>query len=424
LEPKKNSHSMNEAATNGLLDRRLLLKGLLGTSVLVASTRAVSDGPRIMMPKPGRRAELYGMPAAAELERTNRVAIPPQMNADAPLRSLHFTPLDQLRGTYTPAGLHFELSHQGIPDINPSQHKLVIHGLVDRPLRFSLESLERYAMVTRSHFLECSGNTTTSWKNPAPNFPIAFSHGLLSASEWVGVPLAMLLEEAGMLPQAKWIIAEGADAGSLSRSIPIEKALDDSMIALYQNGERLRPEQGYPMRLFNPGFEGNSNVKWLRSLKVTDKPAMTRFETSRYTDLLPTGKARQFSLEMDTKSVITHPANSHRLHQQGVYEISGLAWSGSGRVRRVEVSADGGKSWADALLEGPVLPRMLTRFRLPWRWDGQSAVLASRAEDEHGNQQPTRSALIAERGTQSFYHYNGIHAWAISPDGTIKQADV
>jgi len=420
----RTSASFADVAGNGLLDRRLLLKGLLGTGILVASTRAMGNDQPDWMQKPGRRAKLYGMPAAGELERTGRVALPPQLNASAPLRSLHFTPLDKLRGTITPAGLHFELSHQGIPNIDPDQHKLVLHGLVNRPLYFSLDSLERYSMSTHCHFLECSGNTTTGWQDPAPDHPLAFSHGLLSASEWVGVPLATLLDEASVLPEAKWIIAEGADSGSLSRSIPLQKALQDCMIVLYQNGERLRPEQGYPMRLLNPGFEGNSNVKWLRSLKVTDTPAMTRFETSRYTDLLADGKARQFSLKMDVKSVITHPNNSQQLQQKGVYEISGLAWSGSGRIRKVEVTADGGKSWAKALLDEPVQSRMLTRFRLPWRWVGQPAVLASRAEDEHGNRQPTRDALVAARGTNSFYHYNGIHGWGVSASGEVNQADV
>lgn len=415
-----------DAAGNGLMDRRQFLTGL-GTAALIAPSMAEARGqPELpaSMTSPGSRPEPYGLPAADELARVKRIPITPEQNGGVSLRSLHFTPLDRLRGTYTPAGLHFELSHQGVPKLIADEHTLIIHGMVKRPLKFSIESLERYPIETHSHFLECSGNTTVGWRSPAANLPLAISHGLLSGTQWGGVRLASLLGEAGVEPGAQWIIAEGADAGSVARSLPLAKALDDTLIALYQNGERLRPEQGYPMRLFNPGYEGNSNIKWLRSLKVTREPAMTRFETARYTDLLPSGKALQFSLPMEVKSVITHPCNAHQLVNRGTYEISGLAWSGAGRVRRVEVSADGGRSWADADLEAPVLPKMLTRFRIPWRWHGQPAELASRAYDDIGAVQPPRNELLQRRGKQSFYHYNGIHWWQVSADGIIRQVDV
>ena len=414
-----------DAAGNGLLDRRQFLAGL-GAVTLLAPQVGSATQPHIpeSMKTPGRKPETYGMPAPEELARVKRVPITPELNGGVSLRSLHFTPLDKLRGTYTPSGLHFELSHQGVPDLVADRHTLVIHGMVRRPLKFSLNDLERYALDTRSHFLECSGNTTVAWNAPAANLPLAISHGLLSGTQWGGVSLASLLDEVGVEQGAKWIVAEGADSGSVARSIPLDKALNDSFIATYQNGERLRPEQGYPMRLFNPGFEGNSNIKWLRSLRVTREPAMTRFETARYTDLLPSGKALQFSLEMDVKSVITHPSNSHQLAQHGTYEISGLAWSGAGAIRKVEVSADGGQSWAEAALEEPVLSKMLTRFRIPWRWQGQPAMLASRAHDDSGAIQPTRSALISDRGTESFYHYNALHWWAVGSEGTVEQTDV
>lgn len=420
-----NSTRLPDAAGNGLLDRRHFLAGL-GAVALVAPQMTESAEPSLpaSMKKPGRKPTTYGMPAADELERVKRVPITPQLNGGVSLRSLHFTPLDKLHGTYTPAGLHFELSHQGVPSLTADSHTLVIHGLVQRPLKFTLADLERYAIDTRSHFLECSGNTTVGWNRPAANLPLTISHGLLSGTQWGGVSLASLLNEAGIEPEARWVIAEGADAGSVARSIPLAKALDDSFIALYQNGERLRPEQGYPMRLFNPGFEGNSNIKWLRSLRLTREPAMARFETARYTDLLPSGKALQFSLAMDVKSVITHPSNSHQLAQHGTYEISGLAWSGAGAVQKVEVTADGGHTWAEATLEEPVLPKMLTRFRIPWRWRGQPARLASRAYDDSGAIQPYRNTLVSQRGTQSFYHYNAIHWWAVSPQGAIEQTDV
>lgn len=223
-----------------------------------------------------------------------------------------------------------------------------------------------------------------------------------------------------MLPNAKWVIAEGGDSGSLSRSVPLDKALDDSLIVLYQNGERLRPGQGYPMRLFNPGFEGNTSIKWVRALYLSDKPAMSRFETSTYTDLMADGKALQFSLGMDVKSVITRPSNANTLPKKGVYEVTGLGWTGNGKISRVEVSADGGKTWGEAALQDPVLPKMLTRFRIPWEWQGGPSVLQSRAIDEAGRVQPTRTELMAARGNKGRYHFNGIHSWGVGEDGGIK----
>jgi sulfane dehydrogenase subunit SoxC len=418
-------------AGNGLLDRRALLKvAALGTVTGLAAggaRRSVAapvgaDQPGWLL-KPGLGSQAYGSPSRFELERVKRWVPPLEDMKGQTIPWYSFTPHDLLHGTHTPSGLHFEINHHGIPDIDPERHALVIHGLVQRPVKFSLERLDRYPTVTQSYFLECSGNSGLLWKEEPVAKPLALTHGLLSASEWTGVPLAVLLDEAGVQAGAGWVIAEGADSGSLSRSVPLEKALDDSLIALFQNGERIRPGQGYPMRLLNPGFEGNTNVKWVRSLRVTDRPAMTRFETSRYTDLMPDGKALQFTLEMEVKSVITRPSNSMRLSESGYYEISGLAWSGAGRIRRVEVSADRGRTWGDALLQEPVLPKMTTRFRMPWRWNGGSATLQSRATDETGRVQPTRGALIAARGRPSrpgTYHFNGIHSWGVSPDGQIR----
>ena len=325
-----------------------------------------------------------------------------------------------MHGTITPGGLHFEVNHHGIPDIDPDQHELIIHGMVRQPIKLDINSLANYPTETHCYFLECSGNSGRLWGQEPTSAYLDGTHGLLSGSEWTGVPLATLLDEAGLQSGAKWVIAEGSDSGSLSRSIPIDKALDDSMIALYQNGERLRPGQGYPMRLFNPGFEGNISVKWVRSLRVSDKPAMTRFETANYTDLMPDGRALQFSLGMDVKSVITRPSNATRLPKKGVYEVTGIAWSGNGRITKVEVSADGGRTWAEAALQDPVLPKMLTRFRIPWEWQGGPAVLQSRAVDEAGRVQPTRTELMAARGNKSRYHFNGIHSWGVGEDGGIK----
>ena len=418
-------------AGNGLLDRRALLKlAAMGSVTGLAVGRArpsfadpVGAGQPEWLLAPGLPAEAYGRPSRFELERVKRSVGPLAANSGQTIPWYSFTPHDLLHGTHTPSGLHFEINHHGIPDIDPERHELVIHGLVKRPLKFDLERLDRYPTITHDYFVECSGNSGPLWKEKAVDETLARTHGLLSGSEWTGVPLAVLLDEAGLKPGANWVIAEGADSGSLSRSVPLEKALDDSLIALYQNGERVRPGQGYPMRLFNPGFEGNTNVKWVRSLRVTDRPAMTRFETSRYTDLMPDGKALQFTLEMEVKSVITRPSNSMKLKEPGYYEIAGLAWTGAGRIRRVEVSADAGRTWGDALLQEPVSPKMTTRFRMPWRWDGGPATLQSRATDETGRVQPTRQALIAARGRASSpgtYHFNGIHSWGVLPSGEIR----
>jgi sulfane dehydrogenase subunit SoxC len=330
------------------------------------------------------------------------------------------TPLHLLDGMITPNGVHFERSHSGIPDINPDTHRLLIHGLVKRPLTFTLESLERYPRESRVSFLECGGNGQLLYQKEAAAVGVQAIHGLVSCAEWTGVRLSVLLQEAGVDPKAKWILAEGADAAGMSRSIPLAKAMDDALIALYQNGERVRPSNGYPMRLLLPGYEGNMNVKWLRRIKLTEAPTMTKDETSKYTITLPDGKSLQFVFPQEGKSVITRPSPGLTMKEPGLYEISGLAWSGYGKVTKVEVSADGGKSWAKAVLQSPVLPKALTRFRIPWRWNGGSAVLQSRATDETGYVQPTREKMIAARGNRTIYHSNAITAWAVSDKGDVK----
>jgi sulfane dehydrogenase subunit SoxC len=282
-----------------------------------------------------------------------------------------------------------------------------------------MDDLRRFPSESRIHFLECSGNP--GYKKPYGKTASDLV-GLVSCAEWTGVSLKLVLQEAGLQPAAKWVVAEGADAAALTRSIPIEKCLEDAMLVYSQNGERLRPQQGYPLRLLLPGFEGNMSVKWLRRLHVADEPAYSREETSKYTDLMPDGTAREFTFYMETKSIITRPSGSQRLTSQGFHEISGLAWSGRGRIKRVEVSVDDGKSWQDAQLQDPVLTRALTRFRFPWRWDGQSAVIQSRAIDETGYVQPTLAELLAVRGDNSVYHNNAIWPWRIAADGEVSNA--
>jgi len=402
-------------AGNGLLDRRLLLRGGLLSGGSAGLALAQSGAPE-WMKTPGRGFSTYGMPAKSQEKVVRAFTAAPGRAGTGSSR----TPLHLLEGTITPNGLHFERHHNGIPDIDPARHELLIHGMVKRPLGFSYETLLRYPMETHIRFIECPGNSG-GYAGAQPQQTTAGAlNGLISCSEWTGVRLSTLLAEAGVEPGAKWVIAEGADAAAMSRSVPLEKCMDDAVIALYQNGEAVRPEQGYPMRLLLPGFEGNMNVKWLRRLKVMAAPVDARDETSHYTELMPDGKSRQYMFPQAVKSAILKPSFGMTMRGPGLYEISGLAWSGLGRVTRVEITADGGKTWAPAALSDPVLPKALTRFRMPWQWDGHPAVLASRATDETGDIQPTRAAWVAQYATGQFYHFNGIQSWGVEPDGTVK----
>ena len=364
----------------------------------------------------------YGQPSRYE-QPVQRYLLRPYADL-APGTGAALAPIEQLEGVITPSSLHNERSHSGVPDIDPKVHRLLLHGLVARPLSFSVEALLRYPMSSRICFIECAGNSNRNLTPQPLQVPAGAMHGNLSCSEWTGVPLAMLLQEAGLSPKAKWLLAEGADSAHMSRSIPIEKALDDAMIALYQNGERLRPEQGYPVRLLLPGWEGNMSVKWLRRIKATDGPTHTRDETSRYTDLLPDGRALQFTYEMGVKSVITKPSSTMKLPRPGVYEISGLAWSGAGRIRRVEVSSDGGATWSDAALYGDERAKALVRFRAPWDWKGAPAVLQSRATDEKGNVQPARKVWLARYSPANAFHNHSIVSWSVDADGSVRNVHV
>jgi len=338
------------------------------------------------------------------------------------------TPLPKGQGIVTPSGLHFERHHGGIPNLDPAKHTLVVHGMVKNAMKYTVADLKRFPSVSRFHFIECSGNTFSEWRGSFLKTAQA-THGLTSTSEWTGVQLSTILREVGVKEGATWILAEGADAAVMTRSIPIEKCWDDAILAYAQNGEALRPEQGYPLRLLLPGFEGNTNIKWLRRLDISDKPFMTREETSKYTDFMSNGKARQFTFTMGAKSVITFPSGEMKLPGPGFYEVGGLAWSGRGRITRVEVSTDGGKTWELASLQEPALPLCHTRFRFPWRWGGGPAVLMSRCQDETGYVQPTVQQLVEARGLKghpkfgSIYHNNRIQAWAVGSDGSVTNGN-
>jgi len=407
-----------QVAGNGLIDRRVFLTAGAAAGGIALTDAASADTLTVepWMKVPGSPFIGYGQPSRFE-DKVVRVAANPP---NAPGTGAARTPLHRLNGTITPNGLHFERSHSGIPDIDPDAHRLLIHGLVKRPLVFTLETLSRYPMESRIAFIECGGNGLQLYqKDPAP-VNVQALHGLVSCAEWTGVKLSTLLDESGIDATAKWILAEGADAAGMSRSVPLAKAMDDALIALYQNGERIRPSNGYPMRLLLPGYEGNMQVKWLRRIKVTEGPTMTKDETSKYTMLLPEGKSFQFVFPMEAKSVITQPSPGLTMKGPALYEVSGLAWSGYGKIAKVEVSADAGKTWAPAALQQPVLPMALTRFRMAWRWDGGPTILQSRATDETGFVQPTRAELIANRGTKAFYHFNGVTSWGIAENGEVK----
>jgi len=397
--------------------RRFLVQGAAAAAALVGGRAQAEEAapPAIpaWMKAPGADvgSQTYGTPSRFEADVIRNVPKGLKQYTSASSR----TPLQDLDGILTPNGLFYERHHGGIPDIDPARHRLMIHGLVETPLILTMDDIRRFPSESHIHFLECSGN---------PGFEAIKGKtasdlvGLVSCAEWTGVRLATVLREAGLKPEAQWVVAEGADAAALTRSIPIAKCLDDALLVYSQNGERLRPQQGYPLRVLLPGFEGNMNVKWLRRLNVTAEPAYSREETSKYTDSMPDGTARQFTFVMEAKSIITRPSGTQQI-APGFHEITGIAWSGRGRIRGVQVTTDGGKSWQEATLQEPVLTRALTRFRLPWTWDGQPTTLMSRAIDETGYVQPSLSDLMAVRGLKSFYHNNATVPWRIAESGEV-----
>lgn len=407
--------------------RRTFLKaGLAAAAAPAAALAATPGGGPPDVPDwtrqlgKGVTAHPYGMPSPHEKAVIRRTV--PWLTPAAE-SSVSFTPLAELHGIITPNGLHFERHHGGFPDIDPGDHRLLVHGMVEKPLTFALADVMRFPQTSRIHFIECPANTGMEWRG-AQMERLQYTHGMVSCCQWTGVPLRLVLEEAGIRATAKWLLIEGGDAAVMSRSLPIEKAMDDCILAYAQNGEMLRPEQGYPLRLIVPGFEGNMNVKWIRRIEAGDQPWHHREETSKYTDLMPDGTARRFTWLMEAKSVITSPCPERPLPGKGFHEIRGLAWSGAGRVSRVDVSADGGRNWHTAQLQEPVLPKALTRFTLPWDWDGRRRLLQSRAMDETGYVQPTLDQLRAVRGSWSIYHNNAIHTWLVNETGEVENVQL
>ena len=411
------------------VNRRRLLQGaaLLGVS---AAARADDDPSRNLPPNVPEWSRTLGAPIL-----TSPYGVPSKYEGSVkrrespgltrtPHSSVAFTPLQNLFGIITPSGLHFERHHAGMPDVDPHQHRLMIHGLVKSPRIYAMDDLVRFPSVSRIHFIECGANTGMEWARVAVP-TVQYSHGMLSCSEWTGVLLSTLLDEVGIdRTKAKFILAEGADGASLTRTIPLANALDDVIVAYAQNGEMLRPEQGYPLRLVVPGIQGVSSVKWLRRLEIGDQPWNTREESLHYVDLMPDGMHRQYTWIQEAKSVITAPSGGQVLLDRGYHEITGIAWSGRGKIKRVDVSTDGGRNWRTARLQEPVLNKALTRFRIDWSWDGGPALLQSRAIDDTGYVQPMIRQLRAVRGTRSIYHNNAIQTWRVDATGEVSNVQV
>ncbi len=402
---------------------------LAAGSALAAPDHPAPDGDMaILQPQPQATrlghpvAHLpYGLPSKHEANLRRRESPGLTRRRES---SISFTPLQGLFGIITPSGLHFERHHAGWHDIDPAAHRLMVNGLVATPKVYTMADLLRLPAVSRMHFIECGANSAMDWASPAvPS--VQYTHGMLSCCEFTGVPLSLLLEDCGIdRSKAKWILAEGNDGASLTRSLPIERALDDVLVAWGMNGEMLRPENGYPLRLVVPGAQGVCWVKWLRRIEVGDAPYATREESTQYVDLMPDGQQRQYAIIQECKSVITSPSGGQRLLQKGFYNITGLAWSGRGRIARVDVSIDGGRHWKTARLESPVLPKCLTRFNIDWEWDGKPYILQSRAIDETGYVQPKIAELRKVRGTRSVYHNNAIQSWQVSAAGEVANVQI
>jgi sulfane dehydrogenase subunit SoxC len=429
---RKRTPALDPVAGNGLINRRALLgQGIAMAGAMGAGAALTGAAAEPLTDQPWSLAFGSVLPPVQTASRFDKDVARTLTNPQGELRNSHArTPHHLLGGTVTPNGLHFSINHCGVPDIDPAKHKLVIHGMVRQPLEFTLETLSRYPLVTRMAFVECAGNSAPMFSNEPMQVTAQALHGLASNAEWTGVKLSTLLDEAGIDPNAKWLVAEGADAQFLDRSVPVKKAYDDALVAIYQNGEHLMPGNGYPMRLVLPGYQGNMNVKYLRRIKAVDQPAMTFFETKNYSQILPDGKTWRFHFLQEVKSFITHPSFGHSLEGPGFYAVSGVAYSGTGRIAKVLVSADGGKSWGEAALQGPIHEKAFTRFVMPWRWDGQPAVLQSRAWDEAGNVQPLRAEFVAARGQTRQpvknpmlfpnQHYNSLTSWAVDAKGEIS----
>lgn len=421
---------MNDTTATGLNRRRFLGVASAGAALSAlpaAAGEGVRPDPKITEVQDWQRylgdsvaKRPYGIPSKFEKHVMRRDV---SWLTASPESSVSFTPLHALDGIITPSGLCFERHHSGIAEIDPADHRLMINGLVEKPLVFTMEDIRRMPRVNRIHFLECAANSGMEWRGAQLN-GCQFTHGMIHNLMYTGVALKTVLDEAGLKPNAKWLLLEGGDASGMNRSLPITKALDDVILAFAMNGEALRPEQGYPLRAVIPGWEGNLWVKWLRRIEVGDMPWQTREETSKYTDLLADGRSRKHTFVMDAKSVVTTPSPQAPLRHKGRNVLSGLAWSGRGTVKRVDVSLDGGRNWRTARIDGPVLDKSLVRFYVDFDWNGEELMIQSRAMDSTGYVQPTKDELRKVRGVNSIYHNNGIQTWLVRANGETENVEI
>jgi sulfane dehydrogenase subunit SoxC len=403
------------------LSRRGFIAASTGLAGSVVATGATANTLADVPPRePG--ADLGAHSERSRYVQLNRIpeAGPGKRNVDPGEAINSKTPLQKLVGGITPSDLHYERSHSGAPDLDPAKHRLLVHGMVQKPLVLTVDDLKAMPSISRVVFIECTGNGWENWKKADPDVTVQNTHGLVSTNEWTGVPLKFLIDLVGKDSGSSWMLAEGGDAAGVARSIPLtNEIVNEAFVAYGQNGEPLRPAHGFPMRLVMPGFEGNLNIKWLRRLKFGDQPWMTRWETARYTQLLADGKARQFQLRMETNSVITSPSGMMEI-RPGYNRITGLAWSGHGKIATVEVSTDGAKGWKPAQLNYPVQPKAQVRFQVDWDWDGKPTKIVSRATDEKGNVQPDRNSFISQMGTNALFHYNAQQTWSIDETGRVR----
>ncbi|MBI1170153.1 sulfite dehydrogenase [bacterium] len=410
----------SQARPQGLSRRRFLAVSAGGIAGSAAAESALAESLADVPPREP------GDPMSATSARSKYVDIarvpestPGHRNVDPAEAINSKTPLQKLVGSITPSDLHYERSHAGVPEIDPAVHRLLVHGMVRRQIVLNMDDIRAMPSVSRVAFLECTGNGWENWKSAPSDVTVQNTHGLVSTHEWTGVPLSFLIDLVGVDRNSTWMLAEGGDGAAVARSVPLtDEIIAEGMLAYGQNGEPLRPAHGFPLRLFLPGFEGNLNIKWLRRLKFGDRPFMTRWETARYTQLQADGHARQFQLRQDVNSVITSPSGMMRI-AKGYNRLTGLAWSGHGRIVRVEISTDGAATWQEAEL-GTALPKAQTRFQSHWVWDGQPTRIVSRSTDEAGNIQPDRATFIARTGTNALFHYNAQQTWAIDAEGNVR----
>jgi len=427
MPPRERAPAPPSPPSPGLARRGFLAAGA-GIAAAAAGARAAAEtkGAPPNLPDwtkqlgPGVGDKPYGVPSPHEKHIVRRTVDWLTASKES---SVSFTPIAEQIGIITPSGLHFERHHAGRADIDPKQHRLIMHGLVERAMNFSVEDIKRFPSISVVRFIECPANGGMEWRG-AQLERAQYVRGMISCSEWTGVTLRTLLRETGLKATAKWMLAEGADAAAMTRSVPIAKVLDDAMICYGQNGEAIRPEQGYPLRLLLPGWEGNMSVKWLRRLEFGDQPWHTREETAKYTDLMPDGRARQFTWFMEANSVVTYPSPERPFGGKGFHEVSGFAWSGLGAIKRVDVTFDGGRNWTTARLHEPVHSKALARWSLPFRWNGEPLLVMSRAQDQTGYVQPSIAELRKVRGTNSIYHNNAMITWQVKAGGEVENVQL